>query len=92
MLSDHAFSVLVPVLDQILGWRIGQIRTLFESNGLMLQAWEKARTDRVTVRESASGSSLSAEVAERYARAHRTEPRARRDRRQVVRREHLQLR
>jgi phosphoserine phosphatase len=49
VLSDHAFSVLVPVLDQILGWRIGQIRTLFESNGLALHEWERARTDRVRV-------------------------------------------
>jgi hypothetical protein len=39
----------VPVLDQILGWRIGQIRTLFESNGLTLHEWERARTDRVLI-------------------------------------------
>jgi phosphoserine phosphatase len=51
VLSDHAFSVLVPVLDQILGWRIGQIRTLFESNGLALHEWERARTDRVRIGE-----------------------------------------
>jgi phosphoserine phosphatase len=49
VLSDHAFSILVPVLDQILGWRIGQIRTLFESNGLTLDEWEQARTDRVSI-------------------------------------------
>jgi phosphoserine phosphatase len=51
VLSDHAFSVLVPVLDQILGWRIGQIRALFESNGLALHEWERARTDRVRIGE-----------------------------------------
>jgi uncharacterized protein (DUF2384 family) len=49
VLGDHAFSILVPVLDQILGWRIGQIRTLFESNGLTLHEWERARTDRVLI-------------------------------------------
>jgi hypothetical protein len=49
VLSDYAFSVLVPVLDQLLGWRIGQIRALFESNGLTLQEWERARTDRVLI-------------------------------------------
>jgi len=49
VLSDHALSILVPVLDQILGWRIGQIRALFESNGLTLHEWERARTDRVLI-------------------------------------------
>jgi phosphoserine phosphatase len=53
VLSDAAFSVMVPILEQVLGWGSGDIRLLFESNGLMLQDWEKARTDRVTVRESA---------------------------------------
>ena len=54
VLSETAFSVMVPILEQVLGWGSGEIRLLFESNGLMLQDWEKARTDRVTVRESAS--------------------------------------
>jgi phosphoserine phosphatase len=53
VLSDTAFSVMVPILEQVLGWGSGAIRSLFESNGLTLQDWEKARTDRVTVRESA---------------------------------------
>ncbi len=50
VLSDDAFSVMVPILDQVLGWSSGDIRALFESNGLTLQGWERARTDRVTVR------------------------------------------
>ena len=50
VLSDDAFSVMVPVLDQVLGWGVGDIRSLFESNGLTLQEWERARTDRVIVR------------------------------------------
>jgi HAD superfamily phosphoserine phosphatase-like hydrolase len=48
VLSDDAFAVMVPILDQILGWPRPEIRALFESNGLMLHAWERARTDRVT--------------------------------------------
>jgi len=52
VLSDDAFSVMVPVLEQVLGWGVGEIRALFESNGLSLQEWEKARTDRVIVRGS----------------------------------------
>jgi hypothetical protein len=51
VLSDNALSVLVPVLEQIASWRPSDIRALFESYGLTLQEWEKARTDWVTVRE-----------------------------------------
>jgi len=49
VLSDSAFSILVPILDQMLGWRTSEIRALFEANGLALEEWEKARTDRVTI-------------------------------------------
>jgi hypothetical protein len=54
VLSDDAFSVMVPILDQVLGWNTGEIRTLFESNGLTLHEWERARTDRITVRSASS--------------------------------------
>ncbi len=50
VLSDDAFSVMVPVLEQVLGWGTAEIRSLFESNGLTLHEWERARTDRVTIR------------------------------------------
>jgi HAD superfamily phosphoserine phosphatase-like hydrolase len=53
VLSDDAFSIMVPILEQVLGWGGGAIRALFESNGLTLQEWEKAHTDRVIVRPSA---------------------------------------
>jgi HAD superfamily phosphoserine phosphatase-like hydrolase len=51
VLSDNAFSVMVPILDQVLDWRTGKIRALFESNGLVLHEWEKERTDRVKISE-----------------------------------------
>jgi phosphoserine phosphatase len=54
VLSDSAFGVVVPILEQIVGWRSAEIRALFESYGLTLHDWEKARTDRVTVRESSA--------------------------------------
>jgi HAD superfamily phosphoserine phosphatase-like hydrolase len=54
VLSDDAFSVTVPILEEILGWGVADIRSLFELNGLTLHEWEKARTDRVIVRESAA--------------------------------------
>jgi HAD superfamily phosphoserine phosphatase-like hydrolase len=51
VLSDSAFSILVPILDQLLHWRTGEIRELFESHGLALHEWEKDRTDRVKIGE-----------------------------------------
>ena len=52
VLSADAFSVMVPILERVLGWRSSDIHSLFESNGLRLHEWEKARTDRVTVCDS----------------------------------------
>lgn len=52
VLSDSAFSIVVPVLDQILQWRPPEIRALFESYGLSLDEWDRSHTDRVTIREA----------------------------------------
>jgi HAD superfamily phosphoserine phosphatase-like hydrolase len=51
VLGDNAFSIMVPILDQVLHWRTGDIRALFESYGLTLNEWEKDRTDRVKISE-----------------------------------------
>jgi HAD superfamily phosphoserine phosphatase-like hydrolase len=51
LLSDNAFSIMVPVLDQLLDWRTGEIRALLERNGLTLQGWDKARTDHVRIED-----------------------------------------
>jgi HAD superfamily phosphoserine phosphatase-like hydrolase len=52
VLSDNAFSVVVPVLEQIVGQRPAEIRALLESYRLTLHEWESARTDRITIRET----------------------------------------
>ena len=49
VLSDNAFSILVPVLNQVLNLRTPEIRELLESNGLVLHDWERERTDRVKI-------------------------------------------
>ena len=54
VLSDSAFSVVVPILEQLAGWRPAQIRELCEAYGLTLHGWEKARTDRVIIHEARS--------------------------------------
>jgi phosphoserine phosphatase len=52
VLSESAFSVLVPILSEVLGMRTAEIRDLFEASGLMLHDWERARTDRVRILEA----------------------------------------
>ncbi|MDP8983695.1 MAG: HAD-IB family phosphatase [Pseudomonadota bacterium] len=51
VLSENAFSIMVPILDELLRWKTGDIRGLFESYGLTLNEWEKERTDRVKISE-----------------------------------------
>ena len=53
VLSDDALSVIVPVLEDIVGWDATEIRALFESRGLSIQEWDKVRTDWLTIRETA---------------------------------------
>jgi predicted HAD superfamily phosphohydrolase len=61
VLSDNAFSIMVPVLDQVFAWRAGDIRDLLERNGQTLHEWEKARTDHVTLSAvAAAGATESA--------------------------------
>jgi len=54
VLSDDAISVLVPILEKIVGIVRPQIRQFFESHGLLVQGWEKVRTDWVTFRPASS--------------------------------------
>ena len=51
VVSDNAMSVLVPILEDILGWDSMRVRELFASYGLALQDWDKIRTDWLTFRE-----------------------------------------
>jgi 2-hydroxy-3-keto-5-methylthiopentenyl-1-phosphate phosphatase len=50
VLSDDALSVVVPVLEDIVGWDSARIRSLFESEGFLIQEWDKVRTDWLTIR------------------------------------------
>jgi hypothetical protein len=59
VLSDSAFSIMVPILDQLLHWRTGEIRELFESYGLTLDEWEKDRTDRLKIGNLLSHTALA---------------------------------
>ncbi len=52
IVSDDALSVLVPILEEIVGYEPSQIRALFEKHGFLIQEWDKVRTDWLTIRES----------------------------------------
>ncbi len=54
VISDDALSVLVPILEEIAGFGPSQIRSLFESQGLVIQEWDRVRTDWLTIREGAA--------------------------------------
>jgi phosphoserine phosphatase len=60
VISDNAFSVLVPVLHQVLRLRTSEIRELFEANGMVLHDWERARSDRVMILETPSAMPMPA--------------------------------
>ena len=56
ILSDDALSVVVPILEDIVGWTEPlRIRSLFESEGLQIQEWDKIRTDILTIRAGSFG-------------------------------------
>jgi HAD superfamily phosphoserine phosphatase-like hydrolase len=54
VISDDALSVLVPILEEIAGFSASQIRALFEDQGLVIQEWDRVRTDWLTIRDGAS--------------------------------------
>lgn len=51
VMSDDALSVLIPVLEDILGYDRNRIRALFEKHGVLIQEWDRVRTDWLTIRE-----------------------------------------
>ena len=52
VLSEDALGVLVPILQDIAGWNSMQIRSFFTSRGLVLQDWDRVRTDWLTIRSA----------------------------------------
>ena len=50
VLSTSALAVLAPILEDIAGWSRLRIRAFFESYGVMIQEWDRVRTDWLTLR------------------------------------------
>ena len=55
VLSTNTLAVLAPILEEIVGWRRLRIKELFESHGLLVQEWDRVRTDWLTLRPAAEG-------------------------------------
>jgi HAD superfamily phosphoserine phosphatase-like hydrolase len=49
VIGDSALSILIPVLEEVVGWDPPRIRELFESKGLLIQQWDKVQTDMLTI-------------------------------------------
>jgi 2-hydroxy-3-keto-5-methylthiopentenyl-1-phosphate phosphatase len=54
VISDDALSVLIPILEEIVGFDPAQIRLVFEEQGLLIQEWDRVRTDWLTIRDGSS--------------------------------------
>jgi 2-hydroxy-3-keto-5-methylthiopentenyl-1-phosphate phosphatase len=50
VLSTNALAVLAPILEEVAGWERFRIRSFFEANGMLIQEWERVRTDWLTLR------------------------------------------
>ncbi len=61
VLSEDALSVMIPVLEELMGWNSPRIRAYFEFHGFVLREWDKVRTDSITI--GIAETSASAEVA-----------------------------
>jgi phosphoserine phosphatase len=63
VISDDALSVLVPVLEEIAGFGPSEIRALFEDHGLVIQEWDRVRTDWLTIRDGAGDGVIRLDLA-----------------------------
>src|SRR5437667_208147 len=50
VLSSNVLATLVPILEKIVGWQRPEIRNFLESHGLLVQEWDRVRTDWLTLR------------------------------------------
>jgi 2-hydroxy-3-keto-5-methylthiopentenyl-1-phosphate phosphatase len=55
VMSDDAVSVLIPVLEDILGYDRHRIRGMFEQQGVLIQEWDRVRTDWLTIAGGSGG-------------------------------------
>jgi len=49
ILSENALAILIPILEDVVGWDSSSIRNVFESKGFLIQQWDKVQTDLLTI-------------------------------------------
>jgi hypothetical protein len=54
VVTDDALGVLVPILEDMVGYGPAQIRVVLEEYGVLIQEWDRGRTDWLTIREDPS--------------------------------------
>jgi len=60
ILSTSALSVLAPLLEDVVNWDRPGIREFFESHGMLIQEWERMRTDWLTLRPTVNIAAIGA--------------------------------
>ena len=45
VLSTNALAILAPILEEIVGWQRPRVREFFGTHGLVIQEWDRVRTD-----------------------------------------------
>jgi HAD superfamily phosphoserine phosphatase-like hydrolase len=55
VLSTNALAMLVPILEEIVGWDQPKIREFFEQQGFLVREWARVRTDFLTLQAHAGG-------------------------------------
>lgn len=69
ILGTSALAVLIPILEEIVGWQRPAIRAFFESYGFSIQEWESVRTDWLTLRPLADDPAERADGTAEVAKA-----------------------
>jgi len=54
VLGTDALAIVVPILEEIVGWQRPRIRKLFESYGFLIHEWTRVHADWLTLRSSAT--------------------------------------
>lgn len=52
VLSSNALAITVPIMELLIGWNRARIRDFFRTQGFLIQGWDKARTDWLTLRQA----------------------------------------
>lgn len=60
VLAENAASVLIPIFEEIAGWTPAEIRDFFEAEGMVLQEWDRVRTDWLTIQPSSTAETTPA--------------------------------